>query len=147
MTAPAKPRKSPCASCPFRRDVPSGIWHESEYEKLPMYDGDASEQRSVRVFSCHQNGVDVCSGWLAHRDPLDMLAVRIGLISDALDPSCADYSTDVPLFTSGQEAAEHGTRHIADPTVDARDSIRKIIATRAHTGRPVTFDTTDKPTG
>ena len=32
------PAKSPCGSCPYRQDVPSGVWAASEYEKLPAYD-------------------------------------------------------------------------------------------------------------
>jgi hypothetical protein len=28
------PRKTPCASCPYRRDCPSGVWSEDEYAKL-----------------------------------------------------------------------------------------------------------------
>ncbi|WP_336794377.1 DUF6283 family protein [Gordonia malaquae] len=50
VTSPA-PR--PCESCPYRRDVPSGVWAESEYEKLRAYDAPTGEQ-PVRLFLCHQ---------------------------------------------------------------------------------------------
>lgn len=121
------PRKSPCASCPYRQNAPSGVWHESEYEKLPHYDGETFEQTSIAVFSCHQQDGSVCAGWLGHRDPLDLLAVRIGLADGRLDPSCAEYSTEVPLFASGAEAAAHGVAEILEPGPRAQDTIRKIL--------------------
>ncbi|WP_354574206.1 DUF6283 family protein [Frigoribacterium sp. UYMn621] len=52
-STPSLPRKSPCASCPFRVNVPSGIWGPEEYEKLPRYDGDMVGQ-SPKAFACHQ---------------------------------------------------------------------------------------------
>lgn len=134
MPGPAEPRVSPCASCPYRRSAPSGIWDSSEYSKLVEYDRDLIEQPAA-AFHCHQ-GADargnhsVCSGWLGHRDPLDMLAVRLGLMDGRLDPSCAEYTTDVPLFGSGAEAAEHGLRDIDSPGEDARAAIAKLVRKR-----------------
>jgi hypothetical protein len=32
------PAPKPCESCPYRKDVPSGVWSEGEYRKLPQYD-------------------------------------------------------------------------------------------------------------
>ncbi|MCC3299690.1 DUF6283 family protein [Arthrobacter caoxuetaonis] len=123
----AQPRKSPCASCPYRKNVPSGVWDKAEYAKLPAYDGEMHEQSSAAVFMCHQGDGCVCSGWLGHRDPADMLAVRLGLMRGDLDPSCADYTTDVPLFASGAEAAEHGGKQIHSPGADAVAVIDKIM--------------------
>jgi len=123
---PAKPRPRPCASCPYRRNVPSGVWDATEYSKLPEYDGDMGTQ-PVAVFHCHQKDGTVCSGWLGHRNPDDLLAVRLGLISGRLDPSCVDYTTDVPLFASGAEAAEHGVRDITAPSEAACNTIEKLV--------------------
>lgn len=75
-------------------------------------DGDIPEQTSARVFSCHQQDGSVCAGWLGHRDPLDLLAVRIGIADGRLDPSCAEYSTTVPLWPTGADAARHGSAAI-----------------------------------
>lgn len=127
-TSPAVPRKNPCASCPYRAHVPSGIWDEPEYAKLPAYDGEIHEQTSIAVFMCHQPAEgDVCSGWLGHRRyPEDLLAVRLGLIRGDLDRSCLEYSTDAPLFESGAAAAEHGMKQFLDPQEDALNVIRKI---------------------
>ena len=131
--SPAVPRKTPCASCPYRTRVASGIWDESEYAKLPAYDGEMHEQTSIAVFMCHQPSEGaVCSGWLGHREyPEDMLAVRLGIIRGALDESCLEYSTDVPLFDSGAAAAEHGMKNFQDPRADARRVIDKITRKQA----------------
>lgn len=138
MREPATPRRTPCASCPYRRGVESGVWHEDEYAKLERYDAEMPFQPTA-YFVCHQGDGDVCSGWLGHREPTDLLAVRIGISRGDLDPSCAGYSTTVPLFVSGAEAAEHGRRDIEHPSEDAQSAIRKIIRVRAGSGMgPVT---------
>lgn len=127
MTEPAKPRKTPCASCPYRKNAPSGVWDASEYEKLEHYDGDATEQSSVRVFMCHHQDGCVCAGWLGHRDPADLLAVRIGLVRGDLDGDALEYTTTVPLFETGAAAAEHGLRDIDAPDERAQATIDKIV--------------------
>lgn len=138
MNEPATPRRTPCASCPYRCSVASGVWAAEEYAKLVAYDGDVSEQQSIAAFHCHQGDNEICSGWLGHRDPADLLAVRIGIIDGRLDPSCAEYSTTVPLFASGAEAAAHGMRDIEQPTAAAARAIEKITRVRAAKGDPVT---------
>jgi len=123
----AKARKSPCASCPYRQSVASGVWDASEYAKLPEFDGETWEQ-SPTAFFCHQNNGCVCSGWLGHTDPGQLLGVRIGISTGLLDASCLDYTTDVPLFSSGAEAAAHGMRDYRHPGRKAAETIRKITA-------------------
>jgi hypothetical protein len=125
MVTPAKPRPRPCASCPYRRNVPSGVWDASEYAKLPEYDLDMHEQ-PPGAFGCHQADGSICSGWLGYRDPLDLLAVRLGLSAGLLDESCADYRTDVPLFASGAEAEAHGLQDVENPGPEAGAVIRKL---------------------
>lgn len=130
MTEPAKPRKRPCASCPYRRHAPSGVWSREEYEKLPRYDGDIPEQESSRLFMCHLQDGCLCSGWLGHRDPNELLAIRIALVQGRVDGDALEYTTDVPLFESGAAAAEHGLRDLAEPDPKAQAVIEKI--TRLH---------------
>ncbi|WP_226773286.1 DUF6283 family protein [Arthrobacter sp. ES1] len=131
----ARPRKSPCGSCPYRTQVPSGIWDETEYQKLAAYDGEIHEQSATAVFMCHQPAEGhVCSGWLGHRQhPEDLLAVRLGIIRGDLDQTCLEYTTDVPLFESGAAAAEHGMKQFLDPQADARSVISKITRKQAAT--------------
>lgn len=130
---PTQPRKNPCASCPYRTNVASGVWDKSEYQKLPAYDGEIHEQTATAVFMCHQPAEGrVCSGWLGHREyPEDMLAVRLGIFRGDLDDACLEYTTDVPLFESGRAAAEHGMKHFHAPRGDAVAVIDKIIRKRS----------------
>lgn len=128
VTEPLTPRPRPCASCPYRRDVPSGVWESNEYDKLYAYDADTSEQPPA-IFMCHQpneGGATVCAGWLGHTDPADLLAVRLGVAMGALDPAALDYTTDVDLFDSGAEAAAHGLADIDRPSDAARRVVAKI---------------------
>lgn len=130
MTESSTPRVTPCASCPYRKNVPSGVWDEEEYQKLPQYDGPISEQ-NMTPFGCHQSDGHLCSGWVAHTgDPLDLLAVRLGILTGNIDPLTVDYTTKVPLFGSGAEAAEHGMKEITAPGPKATKVIEKLIAKR-----------------
>lgn len=97
---PPLPAKVPCGSCPYRRDVPSGIWEQHEYDKLPQYDGETWQQ-SPAVFLCHQRDGHLCSGWLACHGPEELLALRF---PGAAHPIAFSYKTDVPVFSSGDEA-------------------------------------------
>lgn len=124
------PRAQPCKSCPFRRDVPSGIWAASEYDKLPAYDRDTAYQPAA-PFMCHQADGHLCSGWVAHNDPYELLALRLGVAHGTVDASALGYTTDVPLFASGAEAAEHGRRDIDDPGEEARDMVAHLMTVRA----------------
>ena len=141
-----KPRKTPCASCPYRRDVPSGIWAASDYVKLYAYDGSTSDQAingGMRVFQCHQSpGKDVCAGWAAVAGNYDCLALRL---ASSLDPNVdvpavLHYTTDVPLFGSGAEAAQHGMRDIYHPSWTAIEARAKIIRVREMLDQPVEWD-------
>ena len=48
----------------------------------------------------------------------------------AVHPDCSDYTTTVPLFSSGAEAAENGMRDVKAPGEGARDTIKKLIKLR-----------------
>lgn len=119
----------PCATCPYRLNVPAGVWAADEYRKLPEYDRPTGEQ-PLQAFGCHQRTGDLCAGWLGYGDPAELLAVRIGISTGAIDPSVVDYSTDVPLHPSGTAAAEHGLSGIGDPDEAARAAIDKLTAQR-----------------
>ncbi|MFD7961193.1 DUF6283 family protein [Streptomyces zaomyceticus] len=54
--SPPAPR--PCASCPYRRDVPSGVWSRGDYVKLPLYDGPTWTQPAVGAVP-----VSLARGW------------------------------------------------------------------------------------
>lgn len=122
---PPCPAKSPCGTCPYRRDVPAGIWDKTEYEKLPRYDGSILDQvlsDAGGLFMCHQQNGHLCSGWVGCHDMRDNLAVRL----QQVDPSTFDYESPVALFASGAEAAAHGMSEIDEPGRRARTAIDKI---------------------
>ena len=110
MIGPPKP--NPCASCPYRRDVPSGVWSEGEYVKLPDYDLATGDQ-PLGVFCCHQDDDRVCSGWAGTHDGEHLLALRMAqagrqMTAEAVEATI-EYVSPVPLFESGAEACAHGT--------------------------------------
>lgn len=125
------PRKQPCTSCPYRRDVPSGIWAPDEYAKLPGYDGDVPDQLAagaVGVFMCHQADGHICAGWAGCHDMENNLAVR--LHASEVDPVTINYRSPVPLFGSGAEATEHGMRDVAAPGAQARAKATQLMRVR-----------------
>lgn len=126
MTA-IKPPKVPCGSCPYRRDVPAGIWCADEYDKLPGYDAPTGEQ-PTQLFMCHQQDGCLCAGWLLAHDRYELLALRIW--PHALDPSVWTYTAATPVFSSGAEAAAHGKSGIDNLTPAARRKIAGLIRQR-----------------
>ncbi|MFI8974122.1 DUF6283 family protein [Nocardia asteroides] len=76
------PTPRPCVSCPYRCDVPSGVWAFEEYEKLRGHDGDMA---SPQLFRCHQAGREaaswrMCAGWVGSRGGRESLALRLAFI-------------------------------------------------------------------
>ena len=121
---------TPCGSCPYRCDVPSGVWHQSEYEKLPPYDNDTQDQPPA-VFMCHQQDGAVCSGWAHHADD-DTLSLRLAVAFGHASPEMVDfiveYTSPVELWDSHTEAAEHGMREYIEsqPSRDAERVQRRL---------------------
>jgi hypothetical protein len=142
VTRLARPRKRPCPSCPYRRDVPSGIWAASEYDALAGYDGDTTAQVTAAAYSvlfCHQVNGAVCAGWAGCHDMDENLAIRLAhRIVDVV--FLRQYTTGVPLFGSGAEAAAHGKRDIRRPGPAAQRLRVKVATARALRGDPVIFD-------
>lgn len=127
------PAARPCGSCPYRRDVPSGVWDASEYAKLPAYDTDTPAQ-PTQLFLCHQQDGRVCAGWAGCHDMGHSLAVRLAAARGDLDPdevdALLDYETPVPLHESGAAAAAHGMRGISYPDERARRAITTLTRKR-----------------
>lgn len=140
VTGPPAPR--PCASSPYRRDVPSGVWHPDEYAKLRRYDAPTAEQ-PPGVFLCHTAPGRACAGWAGCHDGAHLLALRIaealGTTDDDVDATI-DYVSPVPLFRSGTEAADHGEVEITAPGPRAVNAMAKITRARSGQtpGQPVT---------
>jgi hypothetical protein len=119
--------------------VPSGVWSEEEYAKLPAYDGPTWTQ-PPGLFLCHQRNREddrahVCGGWAGCHDGDHLLALRVavsaGTIAMETAEAIRDYVSPLPLFDSGAEAAAHGMREIHNPSPAARHAMDKIRRVRA----------------
>lgn len=126
------PAPRPCESCPYRQDVPSGVWSREEYEKLREYDEDTSMQ-PLAIFQCHQTDREndhsrMCAGWVGCHSG-DLLALRLYLTQGG-DPAVFEYVSPVDLFASGNEAADHGVREIYSPSPEAIHMMEKISRVR-----------------
>lgn len=126
------PPTRPCGSCPYRRDVPSGIWEAEEYAKLPEYDRETWQQPPA-LFMCHQQDGCLCGGWLAAHDRDQLLALRIH--ASRLDPAVWDYDPGVPVFASGAQAAAHGIAAIANPSPKAQRKINGLVRQKERRAR------------
>jgi hypothetical protein len=118
---------APCKSCPYRQDVPSGLWAPEEYAKLPRYDGEILDQLRAGaggLFMCHQKDGCLCAGWLAAHGPHNLLALRMNGAEVA--DEVWGYASPVPVFSSGAEAAAHGRADIQQPTPKARRAIDRL---------------------
>lgn len=130
MTATVRaPAPRPCESCPYRCDVPSGVWAAEEYRRLPLYDG-AVWRQLPGLFMCHQADGRLCGGWVGCHGGYELLAVRLAALRGELsgdDLSAAlDYRSPVPLFASGGQAARHGLADVESPGLAARVLIARL---------------------
>lgn len=123
MSDPLLCAPSPCSSCPYRRDVPSGIWDPSEYEKLACYD----TELVFALFLCHAHGKaspSLCRGWLSVHS--DCVAVRLGLLRGRITVAQRDAEVSVPLYGSGAEARDAGLSGVEEPGDDALRMIARL---------------------
>lgn len=123
------PATHPCGSCPYRRDVPSGVWAEEEYRKLPDFDGPTHAQ-PPSVFLCHQQDGRLCAGWTACHDMEESLGLRMAVGLGQMDAAhvaeARRYATSTPLFSSGAEACAHGMREVEVPGERAMKTVNKL---------------------
>lgn len=120
--------REPCASCPYRRDTPAGIWAAEEYRKLPAWDDDYQPG----VFLCHHTPLidcqTVCRGWIVvHGNNLTArLTAMTGVELNAENIKL----TKSPLYRSGAEACRAGLRGVAKPKTEAKQVIQKLTHAR-----------------
>lgn len=127
------PAKRPCPTCPYLSTTPSGLWHPSEYQRLPMYDRPTMEQ-PVGMLLCHQTDGRVCAGWASCHDQVESLSLRLALsmgrVSPATYEAIIDYQSPVPIFASGAEAAAHGLAETEAPGPAAQRAAEKLLRHR-----------------
>ena len=125
-------RARPCASCPYRLDVPSGIWSFEDYSKLRGYDRPTGRQ-PMALFMCHASPTECCSGWATchERQPgHELLALRLRGF-----PEVPEH--DVECFESSAEAIAHGIRDLDCPGSAAQAAMDKIERLRKALGLPI----------
>lgn len=128
MSALITVAQAPCKSCPYRCDVPSGVWAAAEYVKLPKYDGAILDQLKAGaggLFMCHRQDGQLCAGWLASHGSDNLLALRFH--GREVAPEVWGYESPVPVFASGAEAAAHGLAEIEEPSERAKATIRRLL--------------------
>lgn len=116
-------RKESCTACPYRRDVPSGVWAAQEYDKLAEYDAETGEQ-PAGAFHCHATPDVLCHGWVVVHGRQDHAHEPLAFRMWGIDPSTVEEGT--PLFSSGAEAAEHGKRDIENPSQEAVAVVERL---------------------
>lgn len=125
---------NPCATCPYRKDTPAGIWNRSEYDKLPAWDGTEMHEMNTRLFLCHSANLAgnkaVCRGWLEVH--CENKGVRLNLINGRITSN--GIPTKVPLHNSGADARRAGLRGIKKPSTKAHEAINKLDRVRRAKG-------------
>ena len=119
---------SPSSACPYRCEVPPGVWAAEEYEKLRGFD----DNTEFGTFLCHHTPAigqkTVCRGWLTvHAESVAVrLAVARGLVTD-------DERYGLvwePLYGSGNEAADAGLSGVAEPEEAAQRMMARLVRQR-----------------
>jgi hypothetical protein len=123
-------RNESCRACPYRRDVPSGVWAASEYDKLAEYDAPTGEQ-PYAAFYCHATPEAICHGWVVvskkNDHAHDLLGLRILASMGKFDYGEIDLVEErTPLFDFGTEACEHGKRDIENPSEEALEVVARL---------------------
>jgi hypothetical protein len=117
-------RSESCSSCPYRRDVPSGVWAAHTYDLLPPYDEPTAKQ-PMKLFMCHATTDHVCHGWavcgMKQDHEHELLALRAWPVEGDVPEE------RIPLFDSHTEAAEHGKRDIEDPSEEAIATVDRLL--------------------
>ena len=120
-----KVRKEPCRFCPYRRDVPSGVWAAEEYDRLAGWDAPFAEQ-PPGYFGCHATPDHICHGWAVVHGSNDREVLGLRVLAAITGSEIEIPPPAVPLFSSGREAAEHGKRDILSPSIEARQAAASL---------------------
>ena len=80
-------------------------------------------EQPFAVFACHATPEHYCHGWavvhMSRGHEHDLLALRLH--------GCPEIPpAGVPLFASGNEAADHGQADIEAPTIEARVTVERL---------------------
>lgn len=101
-------KKSPCRSCPYRKDVKLAHWSIEEYKDLIK-----NENSDLgAIYGCHKKDGKICTGWIMNQDKnrfpsillrlslsrnnitrefLDKLKCRVAMYNTTLEMAKANY--------------------------------------------------------
>ena len=101
----------PCATCPYSRSAPLGLWDASEFEQLVEMDRD---ELHGAIFGCHKKDGSLCRGWLADQkrrgEPSIQLRLKLARDPSAVDTFEAVDENDPVLYDSIAEMVEANKR-------------------------------------
>lgn len=115
-------RSQACSACPYRCDVPAGVWSEEDYAKLPPYDVETFDQPTAG-FACHATPDHLCHGW-AVVGGHDLLALRLASLGG---PGLQIPTPSTDLWETHTQAAEHGLSGVAEPGAEAVEVGQRLI--------------------
>lgn len=90
-------RREPCAECPWRKDVPTGVFPPDAFR----HSANTAEDGALHRFACHMSGGDkpaTCAGFLL-RNARHNMAVRLSIIQGRYDPDDVG-NGGAPLYES-----------------------------------------------
>lgn len=96
--------KTPCNTCPYRKDVILRHWDISEYVDLIKNENDLIG----KVYGCHKKTGDACIGWLMMQDKnyFPSIALRLELSKQKIDRKYLDsLSCESEMYDSVEEMA------------------------------------------
>lgn len=136
MNAPAKHPKSPCSSCPYRKDAPLGHWDASHFHDVLASDGN----QFGNFFSCHKTHTlppekrGLCAGWLNDQVQRGTPNIRLRLAVMSDMPGIKEAHRAV---TDGGHEVYPSARVMCDANLAAIDRMKdvRLIEARAKAQR------------
>lgn len=108
-------RREPCKECPWREDVPTGVFPAEAFRVSAKTAYDAA----MTTFACHMSGSKapaICAGFLLrHSD--NNISVRLSVMNGRLDPVEVK-DAGLPIYASYREMAVANGVDPKDPVLD-----------------------------
>jgi hypothetical protein len=127
-TAPGKRAadymRLPCPQCPWRKDIPAGVFPPDAFR----HSAKTCEDMSLTTFACHMAGKaspKTCAGFLRSTDAEHNLAMRIQTARGEYDPRQLNRDQRVPTFATYAEMAVANGVPADDPAILETRSMRE----------------------
>ena len=101
---PAPSKRSPCSSCPWRKDAKLGLWHDDHYREM----ADSCQRDGHSRMGCHKSTLEnftVCAGWVLVLG-YNAIGVRLGHMQGKFDPENDFDAGGLGLYESWEEMAK-----------------------------------------